>query len=57
MIFEADAPGRHAAEEAGHGAVRLQALAHTKPGEHTHRWRYRWRWVNDPHPDVWDRNV
>ena len=57
LIFEADHPARHAAEEAGHGAVRVQALAHTNPADQTHRFRYRWRWVNDPHPDVWDRHV
>ena len=57
LVFEADAPGRHIAEEAGHGSVHLQALARTHPVEQTHRFRYRWRWVNDPTPSIWDHNA
>ena len=57
LIFEADAPARHAVEEAGHGSVRVQALAQLRPSDRTHRFRYRWRWVNDPHPGLWDRNA
>ena len=57
LIFEADAPGRHLAEEAGHGAVRLQALAHVADAALTHRFRYRWRWVTDPRPSIWDHTA
>lgn len=57
LIFEADAPARHAAEEAGHGSVRVQALAQPRASDQTHRFRYRWRWVNDPHPGIWDRTA
>ena len=57
LSFEADHPGRHLVEEAGHGAVRVQALAHTAAGERTHRFRYRWRWVTDPRPSLWDHAV
>ena len=57
LAFEADHPGRHAAEEAGHGAVRVQALAHTRAEDQTHRFRYRWRWTTDPSPSIWDRDA
>ena len=57
LIFEADHPGRHLAEEAGHGSVRVQALAHAAAADRTHRFRYRWRWVNDSRPSLWDHAV
>lgn len=57
LIFEADPPGRPMAEEAGHGAVRLQALAHVIESNQTHRFRYRWRWVTDPRPSIWDHTA
>jgi len=57
LIFEADAPARHSADEFGHGVVRIQALSHLLESNQTHRFRYRWRWVNDPNPGLWDRSV
>ena len=57
LIFEADHPGRHLAEEAGHGAVHLQALAHIIDSGQTHRFRYRWRWITDPRPSIWDHTA
>ncbi len=57
LIFEADAPARYATEEAGHGAVRIQALAQPRAADQTHRFRYRWRWVNDSRPALWDRTA
>ncbi len=57
LTFEVDPPGRHAVEEAGHGAVRVQAVSSPELSDHTHRFRYRWRWEKDKQPSVWDHNA
>ena len=57
LTFEVDPPGRHAVEEAGHGSVRVQAMAAAELADQTHRFRYRWRWEKDQHPSAWDHSV
>lgn len=55
LVFEVDPPGRTALDAGNLARVRVQALAHLDPSQNTQRFRYRWSWVKDPRPAIWDR--
>ncbi len=57
LVFEVDLPGQATLEAANLARIRVQALAKLDPSQQTHRFRYRWNWVKDPRPAVWDRTT
>ncbi len=57
LIFEADPPTRVLAASHGFGSLQVQALATIDPAARTHRFRYRWRWINEPDAQIWDRTA
>ncbi len=57
LVFEADAPSKVEANEAGMGTIRLKALAPLDPSADAQTLRYRWRWISHPSHQIWDREV
>ena len=57
LVFEAEAPARVEANEAGMGTIRLKALAPHDPSAEVQTLRYRWRLTSQPGHQIWDREV
>jgi hypothetical protein len=57
LVFEAEAPTRVEAHEAGIGTIRLRAIAPHDPSSEFQTLRYRWRWITKPGRQIWDREV
>ena len=57
LVFEAEAPARVEAHEAGLGTIRLKAIAPHDPSSEVQALRYRWRWITRPGRQIWDREA
>ncbi len=57
LVFEAVAPTRVEAQEAGMGTIRLKAISEPDSATESHTFRYRWRWVQRPGHQIWDRTA
>jgi hypothetical protein len=57
LIFEAEAPARVEANEAGLGTIRLKAIGTHDPSSEVQTLRYRWKWTTKPGHQIWDREV
>ena len=57
LVFEAHAPARVVADEAGMGTIRLKAESPRDPSAGSHALHYRWRWTSRPGHQIWDREA
>ncbi len=57
LVFEALGSTRVEAEEAGMGTIRLRATSEPDTAGESHTFHYRWRWVQAPAHQVWDRTA
>lgn len=57
LLFEAEAPAHVEILEAGHGTIRLKAIAEHDPSSEVQTLRYRWKWITTPGHQIWDREV